>query len=64
MTLIPFGMEANYYQLLYSFMMGMIQGIVYQKTKSVLYPMLMHSFSNVLSVGTGYFFILVVTKII
>jgi membrane protease YdiL (CAAX protease family) len=64
LTLIPFDMEANYYQLLYSFMMGMIQGIVYQKTKSVLYPMLMHSFSNVLSVGTGYFFILVVTKII
>lgn len=64
LTLIPFHMEANYYQLLYSFMMGMIQGIVYQKTKSVIYPMLMHSFSNVLSVGTGYFFILVVTKII
>lgn len=30
LTLIPFDMEANYYQLLYSFMMGMIQGIVYQ----------------------------------
>ena len=64
LTLIPFDMEINYYSLLYSFMMGMIQGIVYQKTRSLVYPMLMHSFSNVLMTGMGYFFSLVVTKII
>lgn len=55
-SLIPFSIEVNFFQLLYSFMLGTIQGIVYQKSKSILYPMLMHSFSNVLMVGTGYLF--------
>jgi len=35
-----------------------IQGIAYQESQSVLYPMLMHSLANVLMVGTGYLFIL------
>lgn len=55
-SLIPFTFEANYFQLLYAFALGTIQGIVYQKSKSILYPMLMHSFSNVLMVGGGYVF--------
>ncbi|HOP09993.1 MAG TPA: CPBP family intramembrane metalloprotease [Oscillospiraceae bacterium] len=55
-SLSPFVFEVNYFQMLYSFVLGTIQGIVYQKSKSVLYPMLMHSSSNVLMVGIGYLF--------
>lgn len=53
---MPFDFEANYFQLLYSFLLGTIQGVVYQRCRSILYPMLMHSLSNVLMVGTGYLF--------
>lgn len=55
-SIIPLHFEADYFQLIYAFTMGTIQGIVYQKTKSILYPVLMHSFSNVLMVGGGYVF--------
>lgn len=55
-SIIPLHFEADYFQLIYAFVMGTIQGIVYQKTKSILYPVLMHSFSNVLMVGGGYVF--------
>ncbi len=52
----PLVFEVNYFRLFYSFALGTIQGIVYQRSKSILYPMLMHSFSNVLMVGSGYLF--------
>ena len=55
-SLNPFVIKVNYFSVFYAFVLGSIQGIVYQKTKSILYPMLMHSFSNVLMVGTGYLF--------
>ena len=55
-SLKPFVFEVNYFQLFYSFVLGTIQGIVYQRSKSILYPMLMHSSSNVLMVGIGYLF--------
>lgn len=55
-SIIPLHFEADYFQLIYAFAMGTIQGIVYQKTRSILYPVLMHSFSNVLMVGGGYVF--------
>lgn len=55
-TLIPFTFEADYFQLFYAFALGTIQGIVYQESRSIVYPMLMHSISNVLMVGTGYIF--------
>lgn len=57
LSLRPFVFEVDYFLLFYSFVLGTIQGIVYQKSKSILYPMLMHSFSNVLMVGIGYLFI-------
>lgn len=56
-SLIPLNFEANYFQLIYAFVLGIIHGIVYQKTRSIIYPILMHSFSNVLMVGGGYVFI-------
>jgi len=56
-SLTPFALEADYFQIIYAFVLGTIQGIAYQRSKSILYPVLMHSFSNVLMVGGGYAFI-------
>ncbi|HHW29850.1 MAG TPA: CPBP family intramembrane metalloprotease [Syntrophomonadaceae bacterium] len=53
----PFVFEVNFFPILYAFVLGSIQGIVFQKSKSILYPILMHSFSNVLMVGVGYLFV-------
>lgn len=56
-TLSPFSIsELNVFGLVYAFAMGLLNGFVYQKSRSILYPMLMHSISNVLMVGTGYLF--------
>ncbi len=53
-SLFPVRFEIDTFQIIYAFVLGTIQGIVYQKSKSILYPLLMHSFSNVLMVGGGY----------
>ena len=37
-------------QLAYAFVLGTVQGVVFQRTRSVLYPMAIHSLSNVLVV--------------
>ncbi len=55
-SLTPLTFEVSYFQLIYAFVLGTIQGIVYQRSKSILYPALMHSFTNVLMVGGGYVF--------
>lgn len=55
-SLSPFLINMDFYQLIYAFILGVVYGKVYQKTGSVLYPMIMHSLSNVLSVGIGYLF--------
>lgn len=57
-SLFPFTIEVDSFRLLYAFVLGTINGIAYQQSRSVLYPMLMHSISNVLMVGTGYLFII------
>lgn len=55
-SLFPFSVEANVFQLFYAFAIGSVQGIAYKESRSILYPILMHSISNVLMVGTGYLF--------
>ena len=57
-SLLPFTINANYFQLFYAFVLGTIQGVVYQESRSILYPIIMHSVSNVLMVGTGYLFLI------
>ena len=52
----PFAIEAGFQQLIYAFAIGTVQGVAYQKSRSILYPVLMHSASNVLMVGLGYLF--------
>lgn len=59
-SLAPFTINVNYFQLVYAFAMGTIQGVAYQRSRSIFYPMLMHSVSNVWMVGMGYLFTLLV----
>ncbi|MEA4908323.1 MAG: CPBP family intramembrane glutamic endopeptidase [Anaerolineaceae bacterium] len=55
-SLSPFVIDANLSQLFYAFAIGTVQGMAYQESRSVVYPILMHSISNVLMVGIGYLF--------
>lgn len=50
-TVNPFRLHYDILQLLYALAMGIIQGWAYVKTRSVVYPMMMHGISNVLVTG-------------
>lgn len=50
----PFTLSASWFQVAYALILGIAYGITYLKSKSILYPMLMHSMSNVMMVGVGY----------
>lgn len=47
----PIGMEYDAIQVIYATVLGVIYGDCYEKTDSVLYPMIMHSYTNVVMVG-------------
>ncbi len=53
-TINPFSISMNYLQLIYCFVLGIVYGKVYQESNSVIYPMIMHGISNVITVGLGY----------
>lgn len=55
-SLAPFALSFDWFQLIYAFVLGILYGITFEKTRSVVYPMIMHSLSNVLMVGFGYAF--------
>lgn len=57
-SLDPLLVKADCFQLLYAYILGIIQGIAYQESRSIVYPVLIHSVSNLLMVGTGYIFAL------
>ena len=46
----------SWFQVLYAFVLGIVYGLVLRKTKSIIYPMIMHSMSNVISVGGCYIY--------
>lgn len=48
----PFHLSYSLFQVIYAFALGLIYGDCYEKTKSVLYPMMLHSISNVIAVGS------------
>lgn len=48
----------EYFQLIYAFILGVAYAITFMKSKSIIYPMIMHSMSNFLMVGIGYFFMI------
>ena len=53
-SLNPFSVCASWVQLTLSMILGLWYGIAYQKSKSILYPMAMHSIWNVVMVGARY----------
>ena len=46
----------QWYSLLFVFVSGMLYGMVYVKSNSILYPMIMHGVSNFISVGGCYLY--------
>jgi len=48
----PFAVTYNASQLLLALVLGIFYGICYEKSGSMYYPMIMHSYSNILMVGT------------
>ena len=49
-----------WFQVCYAFILGLAYGFVLVRTKSIIYPMIMHSMSNVISVGGCYLYMLIV----
>lgn len=48
----------QWYSLLYVFVLGVLYATVYMKSNSVIYPMIMHGVSNLISVGGCYLYML------
>ncbi len=53
-SLSPFTLSYDAFQLVYAFVLGIVYAQTYERTGSVLYPMIIHSMANVLMVGGGY----------
>lgn len=49
----PFELSYSPMQVLYSIGLGLLYGDCYEKSGSMYYPMIMHSYTNVLMVGLG-----------
>lgn len=47
----PFEISYSSFQVIYAIVLGLIYGSCYEKSRSVYYPMIMHSISNVVMVG-------------
>lgn len=52
----PFTLSFSWFQLAYAFLLGAVYGITYVKSKSIIYPMIMHGLSNFFMIGAGYIF--------
>jgi len=53
-SLNPFSVRVSWVQLTLSMVLGLWYGAAYKKSKSILYPMAMHSVWNVVMVGARY----------
>ncbi len=49
-----------WFQVCYAFVLGLAYGFTLVRTKSIIYPMIMHSMSNVISVGGCYMYMMIV----
>lgn len=58
-SLVPFTISFDFFQLVYAFILGIAYGVTYIKSKSIIYPMIMHGMSNFLMVGIGYIFAII-----
>lgn len=52
-TFEPFAVSYNPFQLVYAFALGLAYGACYEQSKSLYYPMIMHSMSNVVAVSVS-----------
>lgn len=50
-TFAPFEARYRLFQVIYAIVLGLFYGDCFEKTKSVYYPMMMHSISNIIMVG-------------
>ena len=55
-SLFPISVSCSCFQLVYAFILGIAYGITFLKSRSVLYPAVMHGLSNFVMVGAGYMF--------
>ncbi len=51
LSFAPFEIKYSLFQVIYAIVLGLFYGDCYEKTKSMYYPMIMHSFTNVVMVG-------------
>ena len=51
-----FTFQVPWFQVCYAFVLGIFYGYTFIRSKSVIYPMIMHSMSNVISVGGCYLY--------
>jgi uncharacterized protein len=49
----PFELTYSPFQVVYAVALGVFYGICYERSRSVIYPMMMHSISNVVAVGVS-----------
>ena len=47
----PFELSYTIFQVVYATVLGYFYGDCYEKSRSVIYPMIMHSFTNVMMIG-------------
>lgn len=47
----PFSISYSVFQVFYAIVLGYFYGDCYEKSRSIIYPMIMHSYSNVLMIG-------------
>ena len=47
----PFRLSYSVFQVFYAIVLGYFYGDCYEKSRSIIYPMIMHSYTNVLMIG-------------
>lgn len=57
-----FALTFSLFQVCYATVLGLAYGFTFIRSRSIIYPMLMHSLSNVISVGGCYLFMIFFSK--
>jgi uncharacterized protein len=52
-TFAPFSASYSSFQVIYATVLGLFYGVCYERSKSMIYPMMMHSISNVVAVSVS-----------
>ena len=57
-----FTFQVSWFQVCYAFVLGIFYGYTFIRSKSVICPMIMHSMSNVISVGGCYLYMILTVE--